>query len=111
MAATDAQSGSDGAHGRLMMLGESDGRKGCAARTGKPASALDPLALTQRLAVMPFRARCVPRQGSIMSTGRAVTFLTGRNCDFSNGDRHCGDGEQTLPYIVCAHGFRADRGH
>ena len=23
-----------------------------------------------------------------MSTGHAVTFLTGRNCDFSNGDRH-----------------------
>ena len=43
-----------------MMLGENDRLKGCAARTGKaPASALDPLALTQRCLVMPFRARCV----------------------------------------------------
>jgi hypothetical protein len=71
-----------------MMLGENDGLKGCAARPGKPAPALDPLALTRRLAVMPFRGGRVPRKRSVMSTGRAVTFLSGRNCDFSNGDRH-----------------------
>ena len=70
-----------------MMLGENDGLKGCAARPGKPAPALDPLALTRRLAVMPFRGGRVPRKRSVMSTGRAVTFLSGRNCDFSNGDR------------------------
>ena len=70
------------------MLGENDGLKGCAARPGKPAPALDPLALTRRLAVMPFRGGRVPRKRSVMSTGRAVTFLSGRNCDFSNGDRH-----------------------
>ena len=39
-----------------MVLGEGDGLKGCAARTGAPAAALDPLALTPRLLVMPFRA-------------------------------------------------------
>ena len=41
------------------LLGAGDGLKGCAARTGKPAAALDPLARTPRLAVMPFRASCV----------------------------------------------------
>jgi len=50
------------AHGWLIVLGEGEGLKGCAARTGKPASALDPLALTQRLADMPFRTKCVRRQ-------------------------------------------------
>jgi hypothetical protein len=38
-----------------MMLGEIDGLKGRAARAGEPVSALDPAALTQRRAVMPFR--------------------------------------------------------
>jgi hypothetical protein len=33
-----------------MVLGEDEGLKGCATPTGKSASALDPLALTQRLA-------------------------------------------------------------
>jgi hypothetical protein len=37
--------------------------------------------------VMPFHVGCVRRQGSVMSTGHAVTFLTGRNRDFSNGHR------------------------
>src|ERR1700675_5104986 len=32
-----------------------EGLKGCAARTGQPAAALDPLTRTPRLAVMPFR--------------------------------------------------------
>jgi hypothetical protein len=34
---------------------EGEGLKGCARRTGKPAVALDPLALTPRLVEMPFR--------------------------------------------------------
>jgi hypothetical protein len=45
-----------------MMLGENDGLKGRAARAGEPVSALDPAVLTQRRAVMPFRARWVRRQ-------------------------------------------------
>ncbi len=49
--------GSRRTHGGLIVPGASKGLKGCATRTGQPASALDPLARTQRLAVMPFRAR------------------------------------------------------
>ena len=55
------------AHGWPIVLGEGDGLKGCAARTGKPASALDPLARTQHLAVMPFRTS-VSAAGSVIST-------------------------------------------
>jgi hypothetical protein len=54
-----------------MMLGAGEGLKGCAARTGKPASALDPLARTQRLADMPFRKGVSAAWGSVMSTLRA----------------------------------------
>ncbi len=36
----------DGRPGCSMMLAPGEGLKGCAARTGKPASALDPLART-----------------------------------------------------------------
>jgi hypothetical protein len=82
-----------------MMLGENDGLKGCAAPPGKPAPALDPLALTRRLAVMPFRGGRVPRKRSVMSTGRAVTFLSGRNCDFSNGDRQRMAGFISNPHV------------
>ena len=46
-----------------MMLGETVGLKGRAARAGEPVAALDPAALTQRIAVMPFRAGCVRRRG------------------------------------------------
>jgi len=45
-----------------MMLGEIGGLKGRAARAGAPVSALDPAALTQPRAVMPFRAGAVRRQ-------------------------------------------------
>ena len=38
-------------------------------------------------AVMLFHGECVSRQASVMSSGCAATFLTGGNCDFSNGDR------------------------
>src|SRR3978361_2054767 len=41
--------------GYSMMLGADERLKGCAARTGKPASALDPLIRPQRLADMAFR--------------------------------------------------------
>src|ERR1700677_463368 len=58
------------------MLGEGDGLKGCAARTGKPPSALAPLALPQRLADMPFCSRCVRRPG--------VSSLLCTQGDFSN---------------------------
>ena len=76
-------------HGRPMMLGENDGLKGCAAHTGKRRlRPLTPSRSPQRLAVMPFHVGCVRRQETVMFTGHAVTFLTGRNCDFSNGDRH-----------------------
>ena len=40
----------------LSVLGTSDGLKGCAARTGKPASALDPAARAQPGAMVPFRS-------------------------------------------------------
>ena len=46
-----------------MVLGQGDGLKGRAARAGLPVSALDPVALTQRRVVMPFRARWVRRVG------------------------------------------------
>jgi hypothetical protein len=58
------------AHGWLIVLDEGEGLKGCAARTGKPASALDPLALIPRLAVMPFRAGVSAARG-VISTLRA----------------------------------------
>jgi hypothetical protein len=87
-AATDETQWFRRMHGRLMMLGENDGLKGCAAHTGKRRlRPLTPSPSPQRLAMMPFHVACVRRQGSVMSTGPAVTFLTGRNCDFSNGDR------------------------
>jgi hypothetical protein len=45
-----------------MMLGETGGLKGRAARAGEPVSALDPAALTQQLLMMPFRAGRVRRR-------------------------------------------------
>ena len=53
-----------------MMRGAGEGLKGCAARTGKPAAALDPLARTPRLAVMPF-GKGVPPSENVISTLRA----------------------------------------
>ena len=50
------------AHGLIRMLSVGERLKGCAARTDKPAAALDPLALTQRRVGMPFRPRSVRRQ-------------------------------------------------
>ena len=63
-----------------MCWGTSDGLKGCAARTGKPASALDPAtrAPAQGNGAVSLRPRPPPH----------VTFLSGRNRDFSNGHRH-----------------------
>jgi hypothetical protein len=55
------------------MLGEHDGLKGRAMRAGEPVSALDPAALTQRIAVMPFRQGSV-RQGCHFYFARRVTF-------------------------------------
>jgi len=52
-----------------MMLGESGGLEGRAARAGEPVSDLDPTALTQRIAVMPFGAGPVRR--GVISTLRA----------------------------------------
>jgi hypothetical protein len=44
------------------MLGDSIALKGCAARTGKPASALDRDAAAERFAMMPiWRNGCGPR--------------------------------------------------
>ena len=65
------------AHGWPIVLGEGKGLKGCTARTGKPASALDPLALTQHLADMPFRTRRVRRRECHLYFARS---------DISNGD-------------------------
>jgi len=56
------------------VLGEDDGLKGRAARAGEPVLALDPAALTQRIAVMPFRAGSVRRQGCHFYFARRVTF-------------------------------------
>ena len=77
-AATDEMQWFRRMHGRPMMLGENDGLKGCAAHTGKRRlRPLTPSPSPQRLAVMPFHVGCVRRQGSVMSTGHAVTFLSG----------------------------------
>src|SRR5271166_105153 len=46
-----------------MMPDAGEGIKGCAARTGTPASALDPLARIRSLADMPFRPSGVRRRG------------------------------------------------
>jgi hypothetical protein len=61
-----------------MMLGETDGLKGRAARAGEPVAALDPAALTQRIAVMPFRAGVVRQLGSDISNGE-------KKCLFKRG--------------------------
>jgi hypothetical protein len=58
----------------LSVLGTSGGLKGCAARTGKPASALGPAARAQPGAMVLFRSG--PVRG---------TSLSGRNRDFSIG--------------------------
>ena len=57
-----------------MMLGEIDGIKGRAARAGEPVSALDPAALIQRRAAMPFRTRWVRRRRCHFYFARRVTF-------------------------------------
>jgi hypothetical protein len=59
-----------------MMLGAGERPKGCAARTGKPASALDPLTRTQRLADMPFRKPVSAVGGCHLYFARRVTFLS-----------------------------------
>ena len=60
-----------------MMLGADERLKGCAARTGKPAAALDPLTRTQRLADMPLRKRFVrsPRVTSLLCTQGDISTL------------------------------------
>ena len=50
-----------------MMWGGDEGLKGCAARTGEPASALDPLIATPRFAEMPFR------RGGSTAAGRVIS--------------------------------------
>jgi hypothetical protein len=74
------------APGTAMMLGGRTGLKGCAARTGKPAPALDPRPPTQQRAIMPFRARFVRRPRRSSYSARGVTFLSGRKSIFSIGD-------------------------
>src|SRR5271157_2571066 len=60
-----------------MMPDAGEDLKGCAARTGKPASALDPLARIRSLADMPFRPSGVRRRGGChLYFARRVTFLT-----------------------------------
>jgi hypothetical protein len=72
----------------LVSREEGEGLKGCAARTGRPALALDPLALTPAFGrdAVSLNA-CPPPGGGAISTLHGVTFLTGRICDFSNGER------------------------
>jgi hypothetical protein len=53
-----------------------EGLKGCAARTGQPAAALDPLTRTPRWAVMPFRTRVFAAGGCHLYFARRVTFLS-----------------------------------
>ena len=53
--------------GTMMMRGGDEGLKGCAARTGKPDSALDPRTATPRLADMPFRGGGSTAVGSVIS--------------------------------------------
>jgi hypothetical protein len=69
--------GPDGRTAEAVCRGEGEGLKGCAARTGKPASALDPLALTPafgRHAVS--RDVCPPSRGCHFYFARGVTFLS-----------------------------------
>jgi len=63
-------------HGWLMVLGAGEGLKGRAPRTGTPATALDPLARTPRLADMPFRKR--------VSSARCHLYFA--QSDISNGE-------------------------
>jgi hypothetical protein len=63
-----------GAHGFPIMLGETVGLKGRAARAGAPVSALDPAASPSDLLVVPFRAGWVHRRGCHFYFARRVTF-------------------------------------
>jgi hypothetical protein len=56
------------------MLGVGERLKGCAARTGKPASALDPLTRTQRLVDIRFARGLSATQGCLLYFARRVTF-------------------------------------
>ncbi len=60
-----------------MILGEDEGLKGCAARTGTPALALDPLILTQAFARNAISRWCARRsRGCHLYFARRVTFLS-----------------------------------
>ena len=59
-----------------MCWGEGEGLKGCAARTGQPAAALDPLTRTLHLAVMPFRTPVFTAGGCHLYFAHRVTFLS-----------------------------------
>jgi hypothetical protein len=67
-----------------MMLGDDDGLKGRAARAGTPVSALDPAGLTQRLLMMPFRARWVrqPRVSFLLCAKGDISTLRRHNICF-----------------------------
>ena len=59
-------------NGAARMLGAGEGLKGRAARAGKPVSALDPLARTQRRALVPFRG--IPRPECHLNFADRVSF-------------------------------------
>jgi hypothetical protein len=60
-----------------MILGEGEGLKGCAARTGTPALALDPLTLTRAFARDAISRWCARRsRGRHLYFARRVTFLS-----------------------------------
>jgi hypothetical protein len=66
-----------------MMRGAGERLKGCAARTGTPALALDPLTRTPRLAVMPFRVGCVRRPECHLYFAHPSEFLSCADKRFS----------------------------
>src|SRR5271165_2907793 len=67
--------------------GEGEGLKGCATRTGEPAVALDPLALTPGVWLTCHFAQVCPPTGGCHFYFAQVAVLTGRIRNFSRADR------------------------
>ena len=65
-----------------MILGQNEGLKGCAARTGTPALALDPSSSSQCLPDMPFRAGVPAASGgsSLLCTPSDISILRRQRC-------------------------------
>jgi hypothetical protein len=66
-----------------------EGLKGCAARTGQPAAALDPLTRTPRLAVMPFRTSVFAAGVSSLLCAQGDISILRRQTDSSDKIQTC----------------------